>query len=438
MRPRYHYAPRANWLSDPNGLVHQAGEWHMAYQDNPDGEDWGHMAWGHAVSPDLAHWTELPPALVEEAGVMVYSGGAVIDHGNTAGFGADAMVAIWTGADHAANRQAQCLAYSTDKGRHWTKYAGNPVLDEGMADFRDPCVFWHEPTARWIMVVVRSTENRAAIYASPDLKAWTWLSFIATDGAPGHLWECPLLIELPVESSDQRRWLFKVDVLSGAPGSGAMYRTGHFDGTHFVPEGPWHVADHGHDFYAAIAWEAPRDDAGRPTWIGWMGNHAVQKHLPKQGWRGAMSLPRRIGLRRGEGGYRLCQAVEPAVLARFGAETALKLGPEPVSLPAAAILTIAGDIALAIEDAAGRHCEISRTGDQVRVMRRDPVTPQLDAVATMTAPGLLTVLIDTGSIECLADSGAAALTLQHRLAGETWRIGADRAAVVHCRELSTI
>ncbi len=433
MRPCYHYAPRANWLSDPNGLVHHAGEWHMAYQYNPEGEDWGHMAWGHAVSPDLAHWTELPPALVEEAGVMVYSGGAVIDHANSAGFGAEAMVAIWTGSDHAANRQAQCLAYSTDKGRHWTKYAGNPVLDEGMADFRDPCVFWHDGTARWIMVVVRSTENRAAIYASRDLKAWTWLSFIPTDGAPGHLWECPLLIELPVEGSTQRRWLFKVDVLSGAPGSGALYRTGHFDGTAFVAEGPWLVADHGHDFYAAIAWDMPRDHAGRPVWIGWMGNHAVQKHLPLQGWRGAMSVPRRIGLTTD---LRLCQTVEPAVLARFGAQAALALGPEPVALPAAAILTIAGDIALAIEDGAGRHLAISRSGNHLRVARRDPVTPDLDAVATMAASGVLTVLIDHGSVECLAADGAAALTIQHRLAGEVWRIGADRAETVGYRAFS--
>lgn len=436
MRPRYHYAPAANWLSDPNGLVHHAGEWHMAYQYNPEGEDWGHMAWGHAVSPDLAHWTELAPALVEEHGVMVYSGGAVVDHHDTAGFGRDALVAIWTGADHAAGRQTQCLAFSTDLGRSWTRYAGNPVLDEGLADFRDPCVFWHDATARWIMVVVRSTENRAAIYAAPDLKRWTFLSVIPTDGGPGHLWECPLLIALPVEGTGEARWLFKVDVLSGAPGSGAMYRTGHFDGTAFVADGPWQVADHGHEFYAAIAWEAPRDQAGRPTWIGWMGNHAVQKHLPRQGWRGAMSVPRRIGLRQGEGGCRLVQAVEPAVLARFGAPTVLAIGPAPVALPTAAILTIDTDIALAIEDGTGRHIAISRLGDQVRVVRRDPVTPELDADASMTTPGALTVLIDHGSLECLGDQGAAALTIQHRLAGESWRIGADRTGSVGYRAFS--
>lgn len=430
MRPRFHYAPRANWLSDPNGLVWQAGEWHMAYQYNPEGEDWGHMAWGHAVSPNLAQWTELPPALVEEAGVMVYSGGAVVDHHDTAGFGRDALVAIWTGADHAANRQTQCLAFSTDRGRNWTKYAGNPVLDEALADFRDPCVFWHEGTARWIMVVVRSTENRAAIYSAPDLKQWTFLSFIPTDGAPGHLWECPLLIELPVQGSGATRWLFKVDVLSGAPGSGALYRVGWFDGTRFEPETSWHVADHGRDFYAAIGWIAPRDHAGRPVWIGWMGNHAVQKHLPKQGWRGAMSVPCRLAL---GADMRLRQSIEPAVLALFGPEHALHLGPDPVDL-GPALLTISEDLALAIEDHAGRLIAITRTPREVRVVRRDPVTPELDADASMPASGPLTVLIDHGSIELLADDGAAALTLQHRLAGETWRIGADRAVVVHCRE----
>jgi len=433
MRPRFHYAARANWLSDPNGLVHHGGEWHMAYQYNPHGEEWGHMAWGHAVSPDLAQWTELPPALVEADGVMIYSGSAVIDHADSAGFGRAAMVAIYTGADHAARRQYQCLAYSTDAGRHWTKHSGNPVLDPGLADFRDPNVIWHAPTARWIMTVVRATENRAALYASTDLRSWTLLSHIETDGAPGHLWECPLLIEVPVEGTGQTRWLFKVDVLSGAPGSGALYRTGRFDGTRFDADAPWQTVDWGRDFYAAIAWHDARDEQGRPAWIGWMGNHAVQAHLPLQGWRGAMSVPRRIALAPTAQGYRLCQRIEPAVLARFAPARSLALGTAPVDLGPGWLTGLAGTLML--EDGDGRRLEITRHPDRVTVARHDPITPQLDAeAAAPLAPGAVpALLIDHGSIELLSDDGLVSLTMQHRLAGTTWRASTPRAMTLAYR-----
>lgn len=424
-RPRFHYAPRANWLSDPNGLVHHAGEWHMCYQYNPQGEDWGHMAWGHAVSPDLVRWTELPPALVEAGGEMVYSGTAVVDHADSAGFGRAALVAIYTAAR--AGSQAQALAFSTDHGRTWTRYPGNPVLDEGLVDFRDPAVFWHEPSARWIMAVVRSTENRAALYASTDLRAWQPLSVIDTDGAPGHVWECPLLIELPVEGEGTTRWLFKVDVLQGAPGSGALYRVGHFDGCAFVPETGWQVVDHGCDFYAAIGWQGPRDAAGSPAWIGWMGNHAVQRHLPRQGWRGAMSVPRRLSLRRAGEGWRLVQRVEPALDAAMAAQHGLRLGAVPVACGPGIVQVTAPDFALALDDQAGRQLAIARHDGTIRVTRRDPVTPELDAAASMPAHGPVVLLLDHGSLEVIADHGAAAMTLQHRLEGAAWSLVADRA-----------
>ncbi len=190
MRPKYHYAAAANWLSDPNGLVHWAGEWHLFYQYNPDGEHWGNMSWGHAVSRDLAQWDELPPALSGDELGMIFSGSAVIDHANSARFGAEAMVAIYTSASDGPQRQMQSLAWSNDHGRSWHKYAGNPVLDAGLADFRDPNVFWHEPSARWIMVVALSLQNSAALYGSTDLKAWEHLSDIPGSDAPGEVWEC--------------------------------------------------------------------------------------------------------------------------------------------------------------------------------------------------------------------------------------------------------
>ncbi len=417
MRPSYHYAPRANWLSDPNGLVHHAGEWHLFYQYNPQSEDWGHMSWGHAVSRDLATWEELPVALVDDAQFMIFSGSAVIDHAGSAGFGKDAMVALYTGA--ATAHQAQCVASSTDNGRTWAKYPGNPVLDIGLADFRDPNVFWHEPSQRWIMVVVLSAENRARLYASRDLKHWDELSDIPGGDAAGTIWECPLLIELPVEGTDQSRWLFKVDVLHGAPGSGALYQVGQFDGTRFVPDhAGWQVADMGREFYAAIAWHAPRDAAGRPLWIGWMGNHAYQGRLPKQGWRGAMSLPRRMSLVRRDGRLTLRQQVEPAAVA---AVPTVDLAASRI--PAAARLTLpaATDWSLVLGDDQGRLLMVEQRGAQVLVTRRDAVSPFLDVVcnARSAGSGAFELWLDAGSLELLGDDGTLSLSLQHRLAGES-------------------
>lgn len=417
MRPHYHYAAAANWLSDPNGLVHWNDEWHLFYQYNPDGEHWGNMSWGHAVSRDLHEWEELPPALTGDALGMIFSGSAVIDHANSAGFGAGAMVAIYTSASDDPQRQAQSLAWSNDHGRSWHKYAGNPVLNIGLADFRDPNVFWHEPSARWIMVVALSALNSAAIYASSDLKAWEQLSDISGGDAPGEIWECPLLIELPVEGEAATRWLFKVDVLRGAPGSGALYRTGTFDGTQFRadPQG-WLALDGGTDFYAAIAWHEPRDEAGRPLWIGWLGNHAYQGHLPLQGWRGAMSLPRRLSLRRFGQSFRLRQEVPETVVSGV---TLADLGQATVLAAARIELPGDRDFKLRIADAEDRILQVERRASLLLVTRRDPALPYLDTVQQLElhGPGSIEVWLDVGSLELLANQGCAALSVQHRLTG---------------------
>ena len=417
MRPQYHYAAAANWLSDPNGLVHCAGEWHLFYQYNPDGEHWGNMSWGHAVSRDLARWEELPPALTGDALGMIFSGSAVIDHAGTAGFGTEAMVAIYTSASDTTQRQVQSLAWSNDHGRTWHKYAGNPVLDIGLADFRDPNVFWHEASERWIMVVALSAQNSAAIYGSRDLKKWEHLSDISGGDAPGEIWECPLLIELPVDGESKMRWLFKVDVLRGAPGSGAIYRTGSFDGTQFRPDPQdWLALDAGTDFYAAIAWHEPRDEAGRPLWIGWLGNHAYQGQLPLQGWRGAMSLPRRLSLRRTGESFRLRQEVAPIAVATV---TPADLARSTV--PAASYLELPGhcDFKLRIEDGEGRMVQIERCANLLLVTRRDPALPYLDTVQQLGlhSASPIDLWLDVGSLELLADDGCAALSVQHRISG---------------------
>ena len=188
LRPRFHFTPARNFMNDPNGLVFDGGEYHLFYQHNPFGPEWGHMSWGHAVSPDMVHWTHLPDALREENGVMIFSGSVVADPDDTSGLcgpragRASCLIAIYTG--HGLGKQTQNLAFSTDRGRTWTKYAGNPVLDLGMKEFRDPKVFWHEPTRRWVMLTVLADQHKLRIFGSPDLKRWEALSDFGPAGGP--------------------------------------------------------------------------------------------------------------------------------------------------------------------------------------------------------------------------------------------------------------
>ena len=217
-RPQFHFSPATNWMNDPNGLVFYDGEYHLFYQFNPFGHKWGHMSWGHAVSRDLLHWDHLPVALAEENGVMIFSGSAVVDWNNSSGFGKNGkppLVAIYTGHYTRKPLQNQQIGYSTDRGRTWTKYAGNPVLDIGEKDFRDPKVSWHEPTKRWVMVVSWPTQRKVRFYASPNLKDWTHLSDFGPAGSTKGIWECPDLFPLPHEG--KTKWVLIVNVGSGVP-----------------------------------------------------------------------------------------------------------------------------------------------------------------------------------------------------------------------------
>ena len=185
-RPQYHFSPERNWMNDPNGLVYAHGLYHLFYQHNPLGDQWGHMSWGHAVSRDLVHWQHWPVALWETDEVMIFSGSAVLDVYNTSGLGTldnPPLVAIYTGHYKTMEKQAQHLAYSLDRGRSWIPYAGNPVLDIGERDFRDPKVFWHAPEAQWIMVVALAAARKIQIYASKNLKEWTLRSTFGPAGA---------------------------------------------------------------------------------------------------------------------------------------------------------------------------------------------------------------------------------------------------------------
>jgi sucrose-6-phosphate hydrolase SacC (GH32 family) len=240
-RPQYHFTPEKNWMNDPNGLVYYEGEYHLFYQYNPFGNTWGHMSWGHAVSPDMVHWKHLSLALPEADGVMIFSGSAVIDWKNSSGFGKDGkppMVAIYTGYNTTNNLQYQCIAYSNDKGRTWAKYFGNPAININSKDFRDPKVQWYEPKKSWLMTVSLSTQHKVRFYSSPNLKDWTLLSEFGPAGGTAGVWECPDLFELPVQGTNEKRWVLAVNINPGsiAGGSGGQYFIGQFDGTKFTPD----------------------------------------------------------------------------------------------------------------------------------------------------------------------------------------------------------
>ncbi|HEY5894439.1 MAG TPA: glycoside hydrolase family 32 protein [Chthoniobacterales bacterium] len=321
-RPQYHFSPPENWMNDPNGMVFYKDEYHLFYQYHPGGYPagghytdsllWGPMHWGHAVSRDLVYWEHLPVALYPDGSPednpvrgMIFSGCAVIDWKNTSGFRTgdeDVMAAIFTLADtpNAAN-QRQGIAYSNDRGRTWTKYAGNPVIaNQGVPDFRDPKVFWHEATQRWVMVI--TADKQVQFYASADLKHWTFTGHFGPAGAPGFPWECPDLFELPLDGDPKRRkWVLTVCIQNAAlhGGSAIQYFIGHFDGSCFHNDNPsdeirW--LDHGRDNYAGVSWSNHPDNDQQRLFIGWMSNLDYAATIPAQTVRGAMTLPRVLTL----------------------------------------------------------------------------------------------------------------------------------------------
>ena len=342
-RPQYHFTPAANWMNDPNGMVYYQGEYHLFYQYYPGGYDaggrftdplkWGPMHWGHAVSNDLIHWEHLPVALYPDSAPgeepirgMVFSGSAVIDWNNTSGFrsGDEAvLVACFTQTDTTELLdQRQCLAYSNDRGRTWTKYPGNPVVpNHGVQDYRDPKVFWHKATGRWVMIV--GANDRLELHTSPDLKNWRHVS----DFGPGYrsqegpAWECPDLFELPVDGDpEHRKWVLTVCVQHQGPqgGSGTQYFIGHFDGTAFHADNPPETTlwlDHGRDNYAGVTWSDHPDNDKQRLFIGWMSNLDYAQVIPAKTFRGAMTLPRILTLRSLPEGTRLVSEPVPATAA---------------------------------------------------------------------------------------------------------------------------
>ena len=308
-RPQIHFTPAQNWMNDPNGMVYADGTYHLFYQYNPQGNDWGNMSWGHATSTDLMHWKEQAVAMTRDELGAIFSGSAVIDKDNTAGFGANAMVALYTSAGETgdvAGKQQQSIAYSTDGGKTFTRYTGNPVIKNNDDNLRDPKVFWHADSKQWVMALAKGWARGIEFYGSTNLTSWNHLSTFVVDlpGRPNFQWECPDLIQMG------NKWVLLVSVNPGGPilGSGMMYFVGDFDGKEFKADALDYPLwlDYGMDNYAGVTWSNTGD---RKIMIGWMNNWSYAGAVPCTPWRSAMTLPRELKLTTFGGKPLLCSPV---------------------------------------------------------------------------------------------------------------------------------
>lgn len=323
-RPVYHHTPLYGWMNDANGLVYKDGEYHLYFQYNPYGSKWGNLHWGHSVSHDLIHWEHLDPAIARDTLGHIFSGSSVVDKNNSAGYGKDAMIAFYTSASD-EHGQIQCMAYSTDNGRTYTKYEKNPILTpfDGLKDFRDPKVFWYEPAQKWYMIV--SADKNMRFYSSTDMKNWEYLSLFGEGyGVQPNQFECPDFIRLPVNGDkNNMKWVMIVNINPGCPfgGSATEYFVGEFDGKEFKCDNDKSVTkwlDFGKDHYATVCFSNTGD---RTIAMPWMSNWQYANVIPIRQYRGANALPRELSLYTKDGEiYMAANAVKETEDLRKGTE----------------------------------------------------------------------------------------------------------------------
>ena len=347
-RPLYHHTPQYGWMNDPNGMFYKDGVWHLCYQFNPYGSQWENLSWGHSTSTDLINWKAEPTALEPDALGMMFSGCCVVDKNNTAGFGKDAIVALYTTA---GARQTQSLAYSTDGGKTFTKYADNPIITSNVPDFRDPHVFWNEEAGFWNMILAAG--QQMSIYSSKDLKEWKHESdFGAEYGNHGGVWECPDLMKMNVKGTNKDKWMLICNINPGGPfgGSATQYFIGQFDGHKFTcedepSETKW--MDYGKDHYATVTFDNAPD--GRRCAIAWMSNWQYANQVPTKQFRSANSIVRDLGLFEYKGETYCSITPAKEMLAARGAR---------VSQPTEAceiVVTVKGDAQIILRNAKGER-----------------------------------------------------------------------------------
>lgn len=324
-RPYFHFTPQNNWMNDPNGMFYLNGKYHLFFQHYPQSNVWGPMHWGHAESSDMVKWEEKPIALYPDSLGYIFSGSAVVDYKNTSGLGQEGktpIVAIFT--HHSMEKEkaqqvdveTQSIAYSLDEGITWKKYEGNPVIENpNIRDFRDPKVFWHESTEKWIMVL--AAHNRVMIYGSPNLIDWEYLSEFGQDiGNHDGVWECPDLFQLPIEGTNSFKYVMLVSNSRNEPNSGSatQYFVGDFDGKSFQMDKAFAQElekkgdfwmDYGKDNYAGVTWHNTENKSGEKYLIGWMSNWEYATKVPTHAWRSSMTIARKLSLQPNEESYRL-------------------------------------------------------------------------------------------------------------------------------------
>ena len=412
-RPVYHHTPAWGWMNDPNGLFYKDGVWHLYFQYNPYGSQWENMTWGHSTSTDLIHWTFQGAPIEADAWGTIFSGSAVVDHNNTAGFGKGAVVAMYTSA---GENQTQSIAYSNDNGQTFTKYDGNPVLTSNTPDYRDPHVFWNEDIKRWNMIMAEG--QHMDIYSSADLKEWKLESqFGAEYGNHGGVWECPDLMKMKVRGTDQYKWMLLCNINPGGPfgGSATQYFVGQFDGHKFTCESAPEVTkwmDYGKDHYATVTFDNAPD--GRHVAMAWMSNWQYANQVPTIQYRSANSVPRDLDLYEYQG-QTYCGVTPSPELAAARPKKATKTLTEAcemvVTLKGNATITLANDKG---EQVVMTYDEKSRTFAMDRTKSGQKEFSD-DFAALTVAPvhgkmSQLRLFIDRSSIEAFDADGKMAMT----------------------------
>ena len=404
LRPQFHFSSRRGWLNDPNGLVYHDGTYHLFYQHNPYGTEWGNMHWGHAVSPDLVHWSERPAALYPDALGTMFTGCAVVDHHNSSGLGSGSqppIVLLYTAAgEHARppTDYTQCLAFSADGGASWHKYDGNPVLPHQAGQNRDPKVIWHPQSERWIMALYLEG-NAYALFVSPNLVDWERTCDLDLPGGT----EVPDFFPLAVDGDpDDVRWVFW--------GANTTYLVGGFDGRTFTPQGgPRRLQPAGQHYAAQTFSDLPAAD-GRRVMIGWM-----RQPLPGMPFSQFMSVPHTLHLRRRAGEPALATA--PVRELETLRETSWERTDQPLAAGTAVEAELTGellDVEATIELGAADAAGMAVRGVAVWYDRRSGALYN-GSVAGWLAPGLagvtFRVLADRASVELFAGpAGSAAAT----------------------------
>lgn len=412
-RPLYHHTPAYGWMNDPNGMFFKDGVWHLYFQHNPYGSQWENMTWGHSTSTDLIHWTFQGDPVQPDAWGSIFSGSSVVDKNNTAGFGENAIVALYTSA---GENQTQSMAYSTDNGKTFTKYDGNPIITSNVPDFRDPHMFWNEDIKKWNMILAAGQQMN--IYSSDNLKDWKFeSSFGAEYGSHGGVWECPDLMKMKVRGTDKEKWMLVCNINPGGPsgGSATQYFVGDFDGHKFTCESKPEVTkwmDYGKDHYATVTFDnAPN---GRHVALAWMSNWQYANQVPTLQYRSANSIPRDLGLFEYKGNtYCSVTPSEEITAARS------KKPSKSLSEACEMVVNLKGDATITLSNSKGEEVVMTYNAkDETFSMDRTlsgKTDFSSDFAAITTAPvygkmNKLRIFIDKSSIEVFDNDGKMAMT----------------------------